>query len=115
MKDISGAMNQTSFRAINGLLCPHLMGISILFPYSQCYTVSQTGTYRAALLAHHLHFMKTETKMVQQLRWPNQRLLACPLIGPRRRQKHSINLLQANAFRITPKKHLTLPKAKKCL
>lgn len=60
MKDISVAMNQTSSGAINGWLYPPPNGNKHkLIPHSQCHTVSQTGTYRAALLVHHLHFMST--------------------------------------------------------
>lgn len=60
MKDISAAMNQTASGAINGWLYPPLNGNEHkLIPHSQCHTVSQTGTYSAALLAHHLHFTST--------------------------------------------------------
>lgn len=58
MKDISGAMNQTISGAINGWLYPPPNGNKHkLILHSQCRTVSQTGTYTAALLVHHLRFM----------------------------------------------------------
>ena len=60
MKDISCAMNQTTSGAINGWLYPAPNGNKHkLIPHSQCQAVSQAGTYRAALLVHHLHFMST--------------------------------------------------------
>lgn len=64
-----------------------LMGISInSFPEVNGNAASLTGTYRSALLVHHLHFMSTSApkREVCSIGWAGHRLSAAPSIGQRR-------------------------------